>query len=149
MSLLLTNLVQASRRGARLRSHGCVMGDKPLMQLLHKHGITWVCPSKNDTSPLPWKVGMKPAQDGNENTPVGMEPPQEAGGWTGHPCSTSPAAWGWLAVMVYERWAWPPLRTFHKPCPSSGHMCQIKPMGRARHSLEASAQFFWQRDLKS
>lgn len=98
-SLLLTNLVEASRRGARLRSHGCVMGDRPLMQLLHKHGLT--LQERHFSAAL--KNGDETTPDGNENTPVGVEPPQDAGGWTGHPCSASPTAWGWLALMVYVR----------------------------------------------
>lgn len=49
------------------------------------------------------KSGDETTPDGNENTPVGVEPPQDAGGWTGHPCSASPTAWGWLALMVCVR----------------------------------------------
>lgn len=48
VGLLLTNLVEA-RTGARLRSHGCVVGDRPLTQVLHQHEIKWVCPSKSNT----------------------------------------------------------------------------------------------------
>lgn len=151
VNLLLTNLVEASRRGARSKSHGCLdlwecsqTRDAGAAQTQNKMDLPL---QDQHNSPLPWRVGMKI--------------PQEAGRWTGHPSSTFPTTRGWLAVVVCMRdgyglenqpvfpsWNEPPLVTFHKSCSSSGQMCNVKQMGRERYNLVTSAQLFWQRDLK-
>lgn len=77
--LLLTNLIEASRRGARLRSHGCVMGDRPLM--LHKHRLKWVCPSKSDTVLLyPEKREWKHLRRLGDGQAIPAAPFQQLGG---------------------------------------------------------------------